>query len=277
MAECPALFVPVDVRETGMKGAFHGTREEAYSGAGGEPAAACASSLVPFPAPLVPVSIITTGTKKIGADHCDTCPCQRGGQRGRHTEEFLEAFFLIERHGVCVHESNFLETKTGDLLAYGGGAVAEWGSLVGKDEIRSSVLDDELAAKMGPLYYEDGFTGTGEVLAMHGLTDFLLRVGVNLVVQRSRLLSAGDLRNHDVLFLGSPIGNAVLDQITLPKRFVFELPHSSPYLWQGSIVDTRDGSSSPRFYTVNRDPHTHVILSDYALFDVFPVRHPITG
>jgi hypothetical protein len=31
--ECPALFVPVEVRETGMKGAFDGTREKEYAGA----------------------------------------------------------------------------------------------------------------------------------------------------------------------------------------------------------------------------------------------------
>lgn len=168
----------------------------------------------------------------------------------------------------------FLETTTGDLLAYRGGAVAERGSLVGRDDARASVLDDELAGKTGPLYYEDGFTGTGEVLAVHSLTDLLRQLGTNLVVQRSRMLSAADLRNHDVLFLGSPIGNAVLDQITLPKRFVFELPHSSPYLWQGEIVDTRSGSSSRQSYSVSRDSHSHVILADYALFDVLPSPTP---
>ena len=38
--ECPALFVPVDVRETGMRGALNGTRKEAYAGADCEPASA---------------------------------------------------------------------------------------------------------------------------------------------------------------------------------------------------------------------------------------------
>lgn len=31
--ECPAPFVPVAVRETGMKGAWNGTRQEADAGA----------------------------------------------------------------------------------------------------------------------------------------------------------------------------------------------------------------------------------------------------
>ena len=40
LLECPAIFVPVEVRETGMRGALNGTREEEYTGADSEPAAA---------------------------------------------------------------------------------------------------------------------------------------------------------------------------------------------------------------------------------------------
>lgn len=38
--ECPALFVPVEVRQTGTRGAIYVTREEAYGGADRESAAA---------------------------------------------------------------------------------------------------------------------------------------------------------------------------------------------------------------------------------------------
>src|ERR1019366_4449224 len=38
--ECPALFVPVKMRQTGTRGSLYGAREEAYSGADCEPAAA---------------------------------------------------------------------------------------------------------------------------------------------------------------------------------------------------------------------------------------------
>jgi hypothetical protein len=40
MLECPALFVPVKKRQTGTRGALYGTREETYSRADREPAAA---------------------------------------------------------------------------------------------------------------------------------------------------------------------------------------------------------------------------------------------
>ena len=38
VVECPATFVPVDVRETGMRGALHGTRKGAYARTDREPA-----------------------------------------------------------------------------------------------------------------------------------------------------------------------------------------------------------------------------------------------
>ena len=40
VVECPALFVPVKMRQTGTRGVLYGAREEAYSGADCEPAAA---------------------------------------------------------------------------------------------------------------------------------------------------------------------------------------------------------------------------------------------
>jgi hypothetical protein len=168
----------------------------------------------------------------------------------------------------------FLETNTGDLLTYRGEAVADRGALVGKEDSQTKVRDGGLAEHAGPLYYEDGFTGTGEVIAVHRLTDLLRFLDVNLVVERSRVLSAADFHNHDVVFLGSPIGNKILDQISLPKRFTFELPHSSPYLWQEEIVDSKAGANSTRSYHVERDPQSHVILTDYAFFDVFPSPAP---
>jgi hypothetical protein len=38
--ECPAVFVPVSKRETGMRGAINGAEEEVYAGADREPATA---------------------------------------------------------------------------------------------------------------------------------------------------------------------------------------------------------------------------------------------
>jgi hypothetical protein len=39
LMECPATFVPVEMRQTGMRGTDYGTRKEAYGGADRESAA----------------------------------------------------------------------------------------------------------------------------------------------------------------------------------------------------------------------------------------------
>lgn len=171
--------------------------------------------------------------------------------------------------------SVFFETETGDLLRFRSGAVADRGAAVGKEDSRASALNPKLAERAGPVYYEDGYTGTGEVLAVHDLTSLLATLGVNVVVKRSRLVTVDDLRNHDIIFLGSPFENQVLTEIRLPpQRFIFQPPTVAPYLWRGRIADTKSSPPGIPFYELERDPHTRVIKADYAIFDVLPGLAP---
>ena len=188
--------------------------------------------------------------------------------------ETLAKFWAVpsSEGGVVLAFTNpvFLETTTGDLLAYRGGAVADRGARVGREDSYTSALDDQLAKHAGPLYYEDGFTGTGEVFAVHRLTELLVRLNINLVLERTRSLSAADIPNHDVLILGWPSRNPILNEVSLRRRFTFRPPGSSPYLWEGEIVDNK----TARSYHIERNPETQVILADYALFEVLPSPAP---
>jgi len=176
--------------------------------------------------------------------------------------------FLNKDESVVLAYTNsvFLTTENGDLLRFRGGAVADRGVLVGKEDSSTTALNPALAQKAGPVYYEDGFTGTGEVLAVHDLTQVFSELGVKVVVKRNRLVSADDLRNHDLVFLGSK----VLEGMRLPHRFSFQWPVEPPYLWRGRIIDNAPAPSQPRSYELERDPATGVIRADYAVFDVLP-------
>ena len=165
--------------------------------------------------------------------------------------------------------SVFFETETGDLLRFRSGAVADRGAVVGKEDARADAMNPKLAERAGPMYYEDGFTGTGEVLAAHDLTEILTRLGVKVIVKRSRLVNMDDLRNHNIIFLGSPFDNQFLADMRLPQRFVFRSPATGPPLWRGRIMDTQAGSGVSS-YGMERDPRTEVIRADYAIFDVLP-------
>lgn len=169
----------------------------------------------------------------------------------------------------------FLETDTADLLRFRNNqAVADRGAVVGKEVARDGALNPELAAHAGNLYYEDAFTGTGEVLATYRLANLLTQLGAKVQVKRGRLVTVDDLRNHDVVFLGSPFENEVLAEMHLPQRFSFVQPTQPPYLWHGRIVDHK-AAASDVFYGLERDPQSQVIRTDYALFDVLP--GPVPG
>lgn len=166
----------------------------------------------------------------------------------------------------------FLITETSDLLRFrNSGPIADRGAVAGKELSRAAALNPELAAHAGTLYYEEGFTGTGEVLAAYQLANLLSALGAKVQVKRSRLITVDDLRNHDVIFLGSPFENQVLADMHLPQRFSFEQPAEPPYLWRGRIADHKNPGVS---YGLERDPQSQVIRADYALFDVLPGPAP---
>jgi hypothetical protein len=199
-------------------------------------------------------------------------PTRTPAAAGASVPEPLSSFwrnFVGGREIILAYtNAAFMITETDDLLRMrGDGATADRGAPVGKDESESEALNPSLAAHAGPMHYEDSFTGTGEVLAAYRLATLLTSLGAKVQVKRSRLITVNDLRDHDVVFLGSPFANQVLADMQLPQRYSFEFAQHAPYLWHARILDQK---SSSTFYSVERDPQTQVIRADYALFDVLP-------
>ena len=197
----------------------------------------------------------------------------RTGNVPEPVDEFWSQFLGDREIILAYTNAVFLETETGDLLSFrNSGAIADRGALVSKEVSRADALNPALAVKAGTLYYEEGLTGTGEVLATYRLGSLLAALGAKVQLKRSRLINADDLQNHDVIFLGSPFNNEVLAEMRLPQRFSFEQPTHPPSLWRGQIVD--HVASSGVSYGMERDPQSQVIRADYALFDVLPGPAP---
>ena len=175
---------------------------------------------------------------------------------------------------VAYTNSVFFETETGDLLRFRGGAVADRGAPAGRETALTTALNPSLVQHAGPLYYEDGYTGTGEVIAVHRLTSVLGALGANAIFKRSRLVTVNDFRNHDVIFLGSPFENQVLGEMHVPQRFIFQQPEEPPFLWRGRIVDSKAPQAEPQSYQLERDPDQQIIRADYGLFNVLPGPAP---
>jgi hypothetical protein len=173
-------------------------------------------------------------------------------------------------NGVVVSFTNpeFLESKSGQLLPYYGPR-ADRGSIF-EGPHRPTKRDGMSSDGRGePLTFEDGFTGTGEVFAASSLAEMLHGMDIKMNLFRSRALPASEFSDHDIVFLGSPAVNGLLAKVNLPKRFVFR-DDPGHTLFEGEIEDTYAETSSARTFKVLRDPQTHVIQSDYGLFQVFP-------
>ncbi len=173
-------------------------------------------------------------------------------------------------NGVVVAFTNpeYLESNSGQLLPYYGsradrGSIFEGPHRPTKRGVVSSGGGGE------PLTFEDGYTGTGEVFAASSLAEMLHGMDIKMNLFRSRALQASEFSDHDIVFLGSPSVNGLLAKVNLPKRFVFR-DDPGHALWESEIEDTSAQTSSARIFKVLRDPQTHVIQSDYGLFQVFP-------
>jgi hypothetical protein len=122
----------------------------------------------------------------------------------------------------------------------------------------------------GALFYEDGFTGTGEVFAMHRLSRLLERSGVSVIVKRNTTVTVEDLRSHDVVFVGAGIRVQALQNKKLLKRFEIRPAPADAGPWMVSILDHAAAPGEASSYAVQRDPSTRILNGDYAVFAALP-------
>jgi hypothetical protein len=170
---------------------------------------------------------------------------------------------------VVISYSNaaFLLTDYGDLLRFKGSPNGDRGMLVDRETARRGATHPRLLELAGPLTFDTGYTGTGEVLSVHRLTYMLSLLRAETAVYRSPLVTAEVLRHHNVVVLGSPFQNETLSDLQRDLQFVFRLP-KSPEAWKSVIWDR--GSKPEAFFGLERDPRSQVILADYGIFAVLP-------
>jgi hypothetical protein len=185
-------------------------------------------------------------------------------------DSFWRAFAGPERSVIIAYSNvELLQTNRGDLLRYGGGAVDDRGAKVEPSVAEKSVAVPELI-RTNTLAYEDGYTGIGEVNAVFYLTRLLVRAGVDVRVQRVRLLTTEDLRSRNVILLGSTLENKSVGELRFKTGFEFNYPDGPHSSWTGQILDRKPNPGRPAVYRIARDPASGVLLTDYALFSIVP-------
>jgi hypothetical protein len=114
----------------------------------------------------------------------------------------------------------------------------------------------------------DHYTGVGEVLAIHALDDAFGTLGRRIRVKRGSLFTLDDVRNNNLIFVGSPSENLSLLDIPGTQEFVFQRVASGPRQGDLSIVSRHPKAGEPGTYLAS--PSNALLTEDYAIVGLVP-------
>ncbi len=164
----------------------------------------------------------------------------------------------------------FLLDDSNDLFRFRQGASDNRGAKVDPHLAREFASNPALVASAGQLYYEDGYTGTGELEGVAMLAGLFAQMGLTPTIKTSRNITPEDLEQHTVILLGSPFQNIAVAQLMAAGDFRFDNPDSRREEWRASIVNAHPGANESSAYHTERDPETEVLKLDYSLISIQP-------
>jgi hypothetical protein len=164
----------------------------------------------------------------------------------------------------------FLLDDSNDLLRFRQGASDNRGARVDKHLAREFASNPTLVANAGQLYYEDGYTGTGELEGVATLTTLFAQMGLKPIIKTSRNITPEDLQQHSVILLGSPFQNIAVAQLFASGDFSFQNPDSHREQWRGQITNAHPENNESSTYHTERDPDTQILKRDYSLVSIQP-------
>ncbi len=116
------------------------------------------------------------------------------------------------------------------------------------------------------LFFNDLYTGTGEVVAIAEIARRLAIEHQEFAVERARLVSYDNIRNSNAIFVGGGAGDAILDGLPVKMDLDFTLPKGG----YGQVVDRRPAAGQPGQYALSRNDKTGEFQADYALISLLP-------
>ena len=202
-------------------------------------------------------------------------PATNQNENDRLVEAFWTRFFGNDPSPVIAYtDAVFLLDDSNDLFRFRRGAIDSRGALVDPHLAKEFASNPEIVAQAGKLYYENGYTGTGELESIAMLANMLGRMGIKPTVKSSRDLSPDDLSNHNVILLGSPFQNAAVAQLLTAGDFSYQNPDQRREQWRAQIRDNHPRTGESLAYGTERDPTTQVLKADYSLITISPGVNP---
>ncbi|MBI1792337.1 MAG: hypothetical protein HYR60_32850 [Acidobacteria bacterium] len=111
----------------------------------------------------------------------------------------------------------------------------------------------------------DHYTGVGEVISVHTLTQLFADLRHRVVLKRGRLLNWDDTKDRNLIFIGSPSENPALRELPLGKEFAFRVMETAPRKGDLGIVNLHPrAGEQPAFLASSGLP----IEEDYAVIEL---------
>jgi hypothetical protein len=118
----------------------------------------------------------------------------------------------------------------------------------------------------------DHYTGVGEVLAIHELDRVFFLFNRQLRVKRGALFSLDDVRNNDLIFVGSPAENLTLLEIPGTQEFVFQRVNSGPRKGDMEVMNVHPVAGESQIFRAS--PSSQTVSEDYAVVGLKPGLDP---
>jgi hypothetical protein len=118
----------------------------------------------------------------------------------------------------------------------------------------------------------DHYTGVGEVLAVHELDQVFGMLHRRIRVKRGSLFSLDDVKNNDLIFLGSPSENLTLTEIPSTREFVFQRLSDGPRKGDLGIINVHPQAKETKVFLAS--PSTSPLSEDYAVIALTPGMDP---
>jgi hypothetical protein len=109
----------------------------------------------------------------------------------------------------------------------------------------------------------DHYTGVGEVLAVHSLDEVFATLHGHVRVKRGSLFSLDDVKQNNLIFLGSPAENLTLLDIPSTSHFVFQRLASGPRAGDLAIATISPQPGEPAYSIAS--PAGQSLTEDYAV------------
>lgn len=106
------------------------------------------------------------------------------------------------------------------------------------------------------------YTGIGEAIGLYHLTNLFRASGKNITLKQSRTLSAEDMKNHNVILLGSAWVNEWVEKLPIKEDFTYSI--------NATIENNNPQPGEEREYKPKFNEVTGEVEEDYALITVKP-------